>query len=843
MLDYILRRDGGTAAPADKPEATAGGGSRVADETAKQSALKEADSLVGDEAGAVEFILQSRFADARLRAAEHVHARAFLERALHAMRKVDRRVARLLQDRIDLIIKQELVARHAQDCIMSAQRMLQETPLMPNLVADMDRNWRSIGEVGEPYLSNFAALRAEMDARLAAQTALQRSVIDALDELRKLNLATHAMPQETLKEDLSRLGGRIAEFRSAPEVLSLPRNLLNEFEQEHRRLADGHAASAKQTGHAGAHDETLASWENAPALSLDANEMKRIWNGLPPLQNEAEMLPLQQKFDVLLERLSAQAENQRNPAKNRDAVAPDFVASLQTMEGAVLDGALHLAAEQDEIIRALDFRALRVSKTQLARLNGVRAELKRLQGWARWGGNVSREELIKSVESLANQKMPLQDLAQSVTAARERWKSLDVASGPAPKQIWERFDAACSAAYAPVAEHSKMQARERQLNKSRAEELLVSLRQFANEAGLLNEDAKTVVTDWKQVASTYRSAVQSWQRIGHLDRKDRKRLDAEYAKAIELLLQPLQRRWGQEIERRNAMIAEVEQFKAEDRKALDRVRVLQQRWQEYAKALPLERKEEQVLWRRFRVACNAVFMQRKQTNQAADAEREKNAQAKDALSAALEDALTEREPVLRKLLRDTEAAWKGIGAVPRTREKHIEARYRKAVAAVSAKIEASKRVERETLYQTLVQKIALCRVVESAVADGLAHDQGWRAQWQMLPPLQGAREAAMNKRFDAAIDAVQSSDRAYAATLERNRAVLHKELLRAEMRAGIDSPPDFARDRMKMQVELLQASMSGIREAPLGEVLDRLCALPALTDDQAQERMRRLLNR
>ena len=842
MLDYFLRRDGGNAAPSDKSEATAERGG-VADDSAKQSALLEADQLADDEVAAVDFILQCRFADARLRAAEHVHTRALLERALQAMRKLDRRVTRMLQDRLDLIIKQELIARHAQDCIAAAGRLLQENPLMPNLVADMDRSWRSIGEVGEPYLSEFAMLRAKMDARLAAQTALQRSVIDSLEALRRLNTTEQSVEQEDLAGALSQFGEQMEAFRASPEVLSLPRHLLTDFEQAHRRLAETLAASAKQAGQADAHHEALASWEAAPASSLDGSEINRIWGALPPLQNESEMHAVQQRFDALIARLPAQTEQQPDPVVSKDDATPDFVASLQAMERAVLDGALLVASEQDEVIRTLDLRALRVSSAQMARLNNVRAELKRLQGWARWGGKVSREELIRSVELLTIQKMPLQELAKKVSAAREQWKSLDVSAGAAPKPLWERFDAACSTAYAPVAEHSKMQARERQLNKSRAEELVAGLHQFASEAGLLSEDADHSVTDWKQVANTYRSAMQSWQRIGHMDRKDRKRLDADFIKAIELLQQPLQRRWNQEIARRNAMIAEVEQFTADDRKALDRVRVLQQQWQEYAKAIPLERKDEQALWQRFRLACNAVFAQRKQTNQAADAERDKNAKAKDAISASLEQALSEPEPTLRKLLRESERAWKGIGAVPRAREKHIEERYRKAVAAVNAKIEATKRLEKSSLQQVLIQKLLMCCTVESALTEGLAHDPEWVAQWQMLPPLPGARESAMKRRFDAAMGALQSSDRAYAALLERNRAALQKDLLRAEMLAGITSPPDFAKERMKMQVELLQASMSGIKEAPLGDVIERLSALPALMDKTTADRLHRLLSR
>ena len=43
------------------------------------------------------------------------------------------------------------------------------------------------------------------------------------------------------------------------------------------------------------------------------------------------------------------------------------------------------------------------------------------------------------------------------------------------------------------------------------------------------------------------------------------------------------------------------------RHTLDKLRGLQERWQEQAKALPLERKVEQALWQRFRAACDAIF--------------------------------------------------------------------------------------------------------------------------------------------------------------------------------------------------------------------------------------------
>ena len=283
------------------------------------------------------------------------------------------------------------------------------------------------------------------------------------------------------------------------------------------------------------------------------------------------------------------------------------------MEAALQQGSLGSAAEHDKALK--DSKGMRLSPAQSERLAHARGELKRLSDWARWGGNVSREELIKAVENLTTQSLAMSELAKKVGSMRERWKALDTLSGAAPKSLWERFDAACSAAYAPAAAHFKHLAEERHTNAAKAQALIDEANaQAAAMAGFDN-------VDWKQMAATVQRLRLGWSHLGAIDRKEKKRLDQQFADVLNVLQAPLEQQRKSEVAHREELIEQVAALDALDRHALDALRAAQERWQELARALPLERKAEQAMWHRFRAACDAVFARRKESAHAADAER------------------------------------------------------------------------------------------------------------------------------------------------------------------------------------------------------------------------------
>jgi hypothetical protein len=62
--------------------------------------------------------------------------------------------------------------------------------------------------------------------------------------------------------------------------------------------------------------------------------------------------------------------------------------------------------------------------------------------------------------------------------------------------------------------------------------------------------------------------------------------------------------------------------------------------------------------------------------------------------------------------------------------------------------------------------------------------------------------------------------------------------------AGVDSGPEFARERLRLQVEVLQASLrSGHKPATTAAELRQLCGLPALVDARSASRIEHLLMR
>ncbi|MGK5010659.1 DUF349 domain-containing protein [Janthinobacterium sp. MDB2-8] len=851
MFEFLFKRSASKpSAPdpvvAEQAAASAQSASRRAEQVAR------AHAVAGDEAAAVEFIVSSEFADARLIAAEHVHALPLLEKVHQAMRNTDRRVAKLMQGRIDLIRHQAAETQRAQASIDTAQRLLNDDKLSPNQVAELDRQWQVIKATPE-LAAAFTAARAALAARLEAQVVLQRAVIDAVAAARAL--ASNGQSAGELAQTLARLDAEHAQHAQSPERASLPKHLESDFIQAREQAQSALQALQQHQAVFDARQAALAEWQAQDAATLDAETLKRAWQSLPRLPESPLSDSLQQQFAVVLASAPAPVATaaatpvhaEAAPRKPRQELAPvskeateQFFKVLDAMEVALQDGLLHVASEHDKTLR--DSKHGRLTPAQADRLAHVRGEFKRLADWARWGGNVSREELVKAGEELPAQELPMAELAKKVGSLRERWKSLDTLSGPAPKSLWERFDAACSLAYAPAAQHFKQLAEERHGNAAKAQELI------AETAALAAEES----TDWKHVASASQRLRQAWTRLGTIDRKEKKRLDTEFGAALDALSKPLDTQRQIETARREQLIVEVGLLKPSERNTVDMLKALQDKWQELAKALPLERRAEQALWQRFRAACDDIFAKRKETAHAADHERRDHLHARVALCAALETAVVPegddkaRTAFIHHLLRDTRAAWNATGPVPRASEAKIEQRYQEAVAGVQAQADAIAERAGAAQANALRDKLRLTQALETALVEGDAGADAaaWVQRWSALPPLDTQYERSLQQRFAAAQAALGEGSAAYVQQLQANQERLRDEVLRLEIVAGVDSGAEFARDRLKMQVEVLQSSLKS-GQKPLTQVsqLMQLCAIAATTDARTASRIETLLRR
>jgi len=863
MFEFLFKRPGDK--PGDKPAGQGGQAGAQAESSApaathssnhQRAAQAEKLGRIGnDEAAAVEFILQCEFSELRLAAAEFVHSPEQLERVHTAMRNTDRRVAKLMQSRLDAVRHREAEHRRAQAAVEQAESLLKDTLLTPNHVADLDRRWSVISA---PELdAAFQTARAALARRLEAQVALQRAMIDRVAALRQLGGA--GLPAAELGQRLDTLAQEQDEALRSPEHPSLPRALVAEFAAGMDRLRAGQQVQEAGQAALAARTAFIDAQQAKPAAELNAETLRREWKALPHLPQDEQSADLQRRFDALLATVPQpeprKPKEPREPRPAHEAGTKErtkdnkprgadqhFIDTMDAMEAALQQGSLGAAADHDKVLKDAREKGMRLTPAQSDRLAHLRAELKRLSDWARWGGNVSREELIKTVEALPTQNLAMSELAKKVGSMRDRWKALDSLSGAAPKSLWERFDAACTAAYAPAAAHFRHLSDERHANAARGQALVDEAQ--AEIARLRDGSA-----EWKHVAGTVQRLRLAWSHLGAIDRKEKKRLDTLFTDALNVLQGPLEEQRKAEMAEREAIIEEAAAIDPHDRHAIDAMRTLQQRWQEHARALPLERKNEQALWQRFRAVCDDVFHRRKETMHEADIERRAHEAAKEAVSARLEAAAADVTPAtVGKLLREAQAEWQAIGPVPRTHEGRVEKRYHAAVALVQQHADQAKRAAGVAQAGMLRDKLRLVQELEQAVASSDRSDTDWEVRWSALPPLDADMERTLRARFDAALAALRGSaeqQAAYARTLEENRGKLLHELLRLEIGAGIDSGPEFARERLKLQVEVLQSSLKsghggrGAKDGATAQLRD-LCALPALVDARTASRIEQL---
>ena len=824
---------------------------RAAVASARERQSAQLKALGSDEAAAAEFILQSPFSELRLAAAELLQGREHLERVYGAMRNVDRRVAKLVHGRLDAIRHHEAELRRGEDTLAQARAMLGDVLLTPNHVGELDRKWSVIR--APELAADFEAVRAQLGARLEAQVQLQRAMIDRLTALRQLD--GQGLDAAALGEALARLQQEQTAALADPGHPSLPRALVGEVSNELARLTASLATAEKDAAALAARDAALTAWAAQPQEELTPDALRRDWQRLPAMPANAATEALQARFDALLAsfpqairkpkpvQVAAPADSGAAHAKDKGADQA-FLDQMEALEAALQQGSLGTAAEIDKSLKDAKDKGVRLTGSQLEQLTHLRADLKRLSDWARWGGNVSREELIKTVETLATQNLAMGELAKKVGSMRERWKALDTLSGPAPRSLWERFDAACSAAYAPAAAHFRQLADERHANAARGQALVEEAQ--AEIANLQQDNA-----DWKHVSATVQRLRTAWSHLGAVDRKEKKRLDGLFSEALTTLQRPLENQRKVEVAVREQLIEEVHKLDPNERHAVDMLRELQSRWQDHARALPLERKAEQALWQRFRAACDALFAARKEHAHAADSERRTHEAAKEALCVRLEAAAPDATPSnVARMLRDAAAEWQAIGPVPRAHEARIEGRYQAAVAQVQAQVAEVRRAADTVLAGVVRDKLRLIQALETALADpdsnAGTHTQGddWRTRWAALAPVDGGYEPILQKRFDAALAALEGDRAAYARQLQENRPRLLNDLLRLEIAAGIDSGAEFARDRLRLQVEVLQSSLkSGQKPGGNTAELRALLALPALADVRTETRIECLMLR
>ena len=206
---------------------------------------------------------------------------------------------------------------------------------------------------------------------------------------------------------------------------------------------------------------------------------------------------------------------------------------------------------------------------------------------------VAKTDDVVRVPAMGGRKMQ-----ETLRGLREQWKKIDKEAAPNPA-LWKRFDSACNRAHEVVDAWLKEARAQTTAHKAQRLALIEEVKAWSVE--------HANGPDWKGVARQLHQFAQRWRESGHLSEKMFAELQPVWKTAIHAAHEPLENAQKASLARRHALIAEAQALGAATSLRVDAVKALQQRWQEEAHTVVLDRKQEQKLWDAFRQPIDEAF--------------------------------------------------------------------------------------------------------------------------------------------------------------------------------------------------------------------------------------------
>ena len=798
------------------------------------AALRDEDALV-------DLALVAEHAETRMAAAERVHTPEGLAKLADAARNKDRGVARLARTRIDAIVDHASHAARADEILAQLEALATTPGPILTAVVDLDRRWQALGS------GHDAARTARSDA--AHQALLARFEREREEQQtrarfeRRLSalIGTHDSP--TTPEALAGLRGELAALRDEAATYGDPateaklqdaQRRLDALGSELQALADAEALVAEA--------EQLAA-----GTFIDNAKLPERWQALSrPVRTPALTRRFEAAMIVVEQRRLAQA-SATDHAENAARQAVHRL--LHAAEKALTAGEVQAARAAANEIRTRKLDAGPLPKPTTQRLSRLIQQLADLERWESFGQQNARMQLCERAEALMTTVLDAPKLAAEVRKLRAEWKTLDQQHADVPKALWERFDRACEKAYAPVARHFAELAAQKKESRKRRDAFIEAAAAHATTA--LQEPR-----DWRAIEQWLRDSDRIWRGgdLGSVEPKAWGAFDARFRAAVAPLRDALAAARVEAKAGRQALIDEVTALatQAMERDAPSRVKALQVRWQEQARAFALPQRDERPLWEQFRAACDAVFAARHAKRKQDDVAKQESRRALETICVELEQLAAATDPekaAMRRDLHDLDAQWSR--AEPRTRSRGAGNRRpvqdgqggRRGGAVHARAIAGSGRLADPPAKERLCEELdALTRTSGSPGQDDAA--TAAPEHWAALPPLPSAWEKRLLARRDAALRALSDPDAAaaYAATIAQGSDARAEILLELEMSLGIDSPAELQPQRLALQVKHLRARFQSATSATTArDILLAWCAQPGIADARDRQRFERVL--
>ena len=490
------------------------------------------------------------------------------------------------------------------------------------------------------FAGRIAVQRARLDAieQAEATAAAERTARAAGIEAREALIARAAEDAEDLD---AHLAGLLTEWSALSSLAG------GDDGSWTRRFADtGEQARKRATARARAaavHDDVVALVGRiealvAPDVALDESErawpvLESEWKALTaPLEIDAELSArVRRVADTFAER---RRSRQADAAKIRDhrletwkalaaragAVAAQPDAPMRDVDQAVRDlkavlepqaggsgggGESTKGAPPDAIAAEL--------RTSLAALLTRLRELRDAEDWRRWANSGIQEALVGQVEALKSSK-DLPNVARQLRDLRRQWKAVS-AGRDESGALWQRFKSAADELQGRCDEQARLVAAEQAVHLAARVTLCESAEALAQSS------------DWVTTAETLKQLQAQWGAAGPAPRDQVTELARRFRTACDTFftrrktdLASLKQAWSENASKKDALCVQAEALaeSTDWQAALTGIKQLQADWKAVG---PVRRNRAELLWKRFRAACDKFFERYGSRHQIAEQQR------------------------------------------------------------------------------------------------------------------------------------------------------------------------------------------------------------------------------
>jgi hypothetical protein len=287
----------------------------------------------------------------------------------------------------------------------------------------------------------------------------------------------------------------------------------------------------------------------------------------------------------------------------------------------------------------------------------------------------SKIELIEKVSKLMEDINSKRGLI-ALKKYQEEWRSIGPVPQEANEDIWNRFKAECDKVFETI------RAIQIENEKIREENLLKKKELLAKALELSNFNS-TKTKEWVSQTAVANELMDKWKEIGMVPLKYKESLWEEFRAARNdffnkknIFFKQLNAERNKFLQVKNDLCEKAESIANNPidwMRQTEEIKHLQEQWK---KSGPVHEKISEVIWKRFRTACDSFFEKKAQHYASQVEEQKQNLEVKKSLIAKLEALLAaDQQHDLINDLKSIQEEWNNAGFVPMSDKEKINKRY------------------------------------------------------------------------------------------------------------------------------------------------------------------------